>query len=692
MTEEQRMEEGRRMFQIFAARMFEQRVLTAYKEKVSSERQASLIEELEREERENSQKAAKKAKMAQKKKDKAQQKKQAQAEEKAKREAEEAEKEAARLADEERKADEARQRAEEKRKKKEAQKKAEEDERLRKEAERQRRAHEQREKQAEQERKARDSKERKLREQREKEAREQKEREIRERKERQDREKREREARSSEAKEKSKQDDKLPHKGAIPVATPLPTQPAKRAPQPAGPIVAALPQHPANTVPFASPRIPVATPAIPKAPTPIRSRQTSQQHDSTASASASQSGSGPSQNPSPHPVTPLQTSPAPSSLLKGSLPAGNAPQSLQSTSPQMTQSRIPSGTHPGPFGLPPMAVPLPHGMMGVAPPPGLPVRMPHEAMFPGAFRPNIVPMAPPGINGPAGRGFPVPHPPPGFNSPVLELAGFPLPKEPSGTGHSRQGSQTFDSGPPAVPAIGRPNPIGRPGSVVHGQRHPHGLEMDDIANQHLGSKALLDDSEEPYSDMFNATRRRTEAPGPRHGFPQGPFMDPQPFRHANLWGPSNIGGHGFPPPPGFGAPGPGWGAPGPFAPQVPAMAHPPRTTAVAIRSSLCRACQALEGTDRADPEGYIELAFIKAENQMTMGDILEEELLDLCDTEGNQLNGGGSFEIRRNAKGPGRHAIRWVPDTSPGQNRPVGAPGEIGSPVIGSGTAGFSRS
>src|SRR4051794_8685985 len=33
-TEEQRMEEGRRMFQIFAARMFEQRVLNAYREKV----------------------------------------------------------------------------------------------------------------------------------------------------------------------------------------------------------------------------------------------------------------------------------------------------------------------------------------------------------------------------------------------------------------------------------------------------------------------------------------------------------------------------------------------------------------------------------------------------------------------------------------------------------------------------------
>ena len=34
-SDEQRMEEGRRMFQIFAARMFEQRVLQSYREKVS---------------------------------------------------------------------------------------------------------------------------------------------------------------------------------------------------------------------------------------------------------------------------------------------------------------------------------------------------------------------------------------------------------------------------------------------------------------------------------------------------------------------------------------------------------------------------------------------------------------------------------------------------------------------------------
>lgn len=39
MTEEQRMEEGRRMFRIFAARMFEQRVWMAYQEKGARERQ-----------------------------------------------------------------------------------------------------------------------------------------------------------------------------------------------------------------------------------------------------------------------------------------------------------------------------------------------------------------------------------------------------------------------------------------------------------------------------------------------------------------------------------------------------------------------------------------------------------------------------------------------------------------------------
>lgn len=69
-TEEQRMEEGRRMFQIFAARMFEQRVLAAYREKVAQERQQRLLEELEEEERLREEREQKKQLEREKKKDK----------------------------------------------------------------------------------------------------------------------------------------------------------------------------------------------------------------------------------------------------------------------------------------------------------------------------------------------------------------------------------------------------------------------------------------------------------------------------------------------------------------------------------------------------------------------------------------------------------------------------------------------
>ncbi len=62
------MEEGRRMFQIFAAKMFEQRVLTAYREKVAQERQLQLLQELEEEERLKNLKEEQKHKAKEKKK------------------------------------------------------------------------------------------------------------------------------------------------------------------------------------------------------------------------------------------------------------------------------------------------------------------------------------------------------------------------------------------------------------------------------------------------------------------------------------------------------------------------------------------------------------------------------------------------------------------------------------------------
>ncbi len=64
------MEEGKRMFSIFAARMFEQRVLTAYREKVAQERQLQLLRELEEEDKSTRDREMKKKTQNQKKKDK----------------------------------------------------------------------------------------------------------------------------------------------------------------------------------------------------------------------------------------------------------------------------------------------------------------------------------------------------------------------------------------------------------------------------------------------------------------------------------------------------------------------------------------------------------------------------------------------------------------------------------------------
>lgn len=66
------MDEGRRMFQIFAARMFERRVLDAYKEKVSQDKQQQLLEELQAEDDAAASKEVKKQKDAQKKRAKKQ--------------------------------------------------------------------------------------------------------------------------------------------------------------------------------------------------------------------------------------------------------------------------------------------------------------------------------------------------------------------------------------------------------------------------------------------------------------------------------------------------------------------------------------------------------------------------------------------------------------------------------------------
>jgi hypothetical protein len=70
MSQEQRIDEGKKMFSIFAARMFEQRVLTAYREKVAQERQLQLLRELEDEDAREKEREAKRLESQKKKKDK----------------------------------------------------------------------------------------------------------------------------------------------------------------------------------------------------------------------------------------------------------------------------------------------------------------------------------------------------------------------------------------------------------------------------------------------------------------------------------------------------------------------------------------------------------------------------------------------------------------------------------------------
>lgn len=131
LDEEQRIEEGRRMFQIFAARMFEQRVLTAYREKVAEERQQRLLEELEEENRLKEERELKKAKEKERKKDKKKLQKQLKDQEKARKEAERLAEENALRVEEEKRLEEAKKKKEELRLKREAEKKALEEEKRR---------------------------------------------------------------------------------------------------------------------------------------------------------------------------------------------------------------------------------------------------------------------------------------------------------------------------------------------------------------------------------------------------------------------------------------------------------------------------------------------------------------------------------------------------------------------------------
>ena len=716
MTEEQRMEEGRRMFQIFAARMFEQRVLNAYRQKVAEERQKKLIEELAEDEQLDAQREAKRAKEAQKKKEKRQKQKQARDEEKAKREAEKAAAEATTRAVEEKKLEEQRQRKEEQRKKKEAEKKAAEDEKNRKEEEKHRQMQERREQQAELERKQREQKDREKRKReeakkKEREDREAKEKEIRDQKERESIERKEREGKTRmESNEKERlQQEALP-KQAVSVPK---TQSPANAPQAITSISSSLvPPHTSSS--HASPRLPVATPVLPKAPTPGRVRQKSAQDSRATSPKPSQ----PTSSSAASPVTSEQQNTGPAAhYRKASQPGLTQP----SAQPRFSPAAGPPGVisqPPGFVGMTPMAN---NGFSPSFGPPMSPRGQHTQPHHPPGF-PNPYP-----FSGNHYRGNNVPYPPVTSSTrqfPPTQAGGNgqTISQRPenaltnsankigrSGTSHDPVPAHTHSRNQSASSNISprdpnpRPAPIQRPSSVTPHQQNenvrPSSKDVDDLSN-HLGSSALLDDTDVAAESAIDDLRRGSMPVGgqraARHGFGGAPGLAPigtsarteNGHQQINMWSSlqSPLAPLGRAPQPFGSAPGFGRSPNGNAfrSAGVPVRSNAPRALRVRnMVSSICDKWTTINPTSH----GWHVVDQVCGEMQTLMPrsepPVLIMEMLQICDSEGNAQNGGGWFEWRPAEKSP--FLMKHHTGTDPAINGRVGPPpGDIGSPISGS--------
>ncbi|KAF3030533.1 Stress response protein nst1 [Penicillium rubens] len=704
MTEEQRMQEGRRMFQIFAARMFEQRVMTAYREKVAEQRQKQLIDELLQEETLNEQRNAKKAREAQKKKDKKRLQKQAKEEEKARRDAEKAAEEAAAKAAQEKKLEEQRLKREEQRKKREAERKAQEEERARKEAEKQRRLKEERERQAEAERKQREQKEEKKRreeakrkEKEEREATEKKAKEERDRKMREEQARKDRDAaREQEIRDRSGKREQVrtspPH--TLPGVIPYNLQS----------------QAPPGFL--QSPHYPTATPIVPKVSTPGRPRQQSHHGSSTSSPHSQPNSADSSHHPS---ISPRSMGHSQSGATFGTRQGYQQPPLHH---PQPSAPLSPLGrTNPSAFS----------GLGGLPfSPPGIPGMAPRSAHPPESMYSSNAGMmnplrpfngsggipAPPGMNGvrpmPPSRAFP---PDSGHGLPFAGNHGvpgaFPLQQAGLSKVHSRQPSLSFDrspleSGTQPFP-ITRPSPIKRPSSSAQDrQNNGNASAQQDVdgLSAHLGSSALLDDTDATYPSNLSQSLPGAPAPGPFPGPTRASFQgsslfsDPLGSPQNNLaavspmgnstWGAAPFGGSAFPstwrPAPA----GTGWPPNNAFAAGGHHRPHTSRP--VTIRLLVIQACKHLNSmTSPQKGAGSfhdVNLVLGQVEQLRNSGEpsISLDEMLDICDTEGSPQNGGGSFSIK---EGPSGKSVRFEPDPNSAASGHRGSivPGDIGSPV-----------
>jgi hypothetical protein len=95
---------------------------------------------------------------------------------------------------------------------------------------------------------------------------------------------------------------------------------------------------------------------------------------------------------------------------------------------------------------------------------------------------------------------------------------------------------------------------------------------------------------------------------------------------------------------------------------------------------LCKACKALDGTS---VNNYHTISAVKEQIARLNPEIsvADQELLELAETEGNSINGGGQFDLKMR---PDEEACIRYDLNLGGNQRAVGVPGDIGSPVVGS--------
>lgn len=223
-------------------------------------------------------------------------------------------------------------------------------------------------------------------------------------------------------------------------------------------------------------------------------------------------------------------------------------------------------------------------------------------------------------------------------------------------------------------------------------------EVEQLATQ-LGSKALLDDSDIPLSASSSDHLSAPGAPGSG----RAPFSNNFPDAKHDAFQSGNWGAFS---PNGSFTGTPNWGAPG-LAPKqsggwpvqhqpgsnafgiigggggggVHATHRPHASRPVAIRLMVAEACKKLSATPGTANDGFHPAPFLLRQVELMKPPheplISLNEMLEICDTEGNGQNGGGSFIVR--SDGLQGQSVKFEPSSGTSSKRAVG---DIGSPLI----------